>query len=191
MPEVNAAAARREDSMGTFLYRAMGAAALNAGMYETLEADQRVTRQALLVVLLSSVAAGIGSIGWSGFDANTLIRFAAVALITWFAWALLILQIGGRYLAESGTRTNLGELLRTIGFAASPGVLQILGVMSAITIPVFIVSWIWMFAAMVIAVRQALDFRTTGRALLVCAVALSLPLALVIIGGWFFGPTAG
>lgn len=177
--------------MGTFLYRAMGAAALNASMYETLEADPGVTRQALLVVLLASVAAGIGSIGWSGVDANVLIRFIVVALITWFAWALLILQIGGRYLAESGTRTNLGELLRTIGFAASPGVLQILGVMSAITIPVFVVSWIWMFAAMVVAVRQALDFRTTGRALLVCAVALSLPLALVIIGGWFFGPTAG
>lgn len=177
--------------MGTFLYRAMGAAALNASMYETLEADQRVTRQALLVVLLASVSAGIGSIGWSGFDVNILLRFAAVALVTWFTWALLILQIGGRFLAVSGTRTNLGELLRTIGFAASPGVLQILGVMSAITIPVFIATWIWMFAAMVIAVRQALDFKTTGRALLVCAVALSLPLALVIIGGWFFGPTAG
>ena len=78
------------------------------------------------------------------------------------------------------TRTTYSELLRTIGFAASPGVLQVLAAIRPIAVPVLVISWIWMFAAMVVAVRQALDFRTTAHAIAVCLATLGVVLATVI-----------
>ena len=57
-------------------------------------------------------------------------------------------------------------------FAASPGLLQVFALFPSLTLPVFVGTWIWMLAAMVVAVRQALDYSSTLRALVVCALAL-------------------
>src|SRR6187402_1591483 len=110
--------------MSTFLYRLMGATMLDAGMYETIEADRTATRQAFLVVIGASFAAGIGASGFGGPTRMTLLLAAASALVAWLAWAVLIQRIGGLHLPERGTRVTLGELLRTLGFAAAPGWLQ-------------------------------------------------------------------
>src|SRR5262245_30406669 len=110
--------------MGTFLYRVMGAAILDAGMYETIEADRRATRQAMAVVLLASLAAGLGIVGLDGPNYLLILGFAGAALVAWMGWATLIQQLGGMALPERGTRVTLGEILRTLGFAASPGWLQ-------------------------------------------------------------------
>jgi hypothetical protein len=160
--------------MGAFAYRLMGAAVLDASTYEALEADRRATLQAFIVVGLSSLAAGFGAGGWDGPRAATLIGVTAIALITWIAWVFLILEVGNRLLPERRTRTNTLELLRTIGFAAAPGFLQVFALFPSITVPVFIGTWLWMLAAMVVAVRQALDYSSTRRALVVCAIALCL-----------------
>ena len=169
------------NSLGMLIYRAMGAAMLDRSMYEGIEHDPRATGQALTVVLASSVAAGIGGGGWSGPRPVTLLLIAGVALASWLAWAIMIQQIGGRFLAEPQTRVDLGELLRTIGFAASPGLLQVLAWIPTITTAVFIASWVWMLVAMTVAVRQALDFKTFGHALAVCAVALAIVLGLAFL----------
>jgi len=54
--------------MTTFLQRLMGAAVLDATTYEGIEADRSLTGQAMLVVLLSALAAGIAlvvcGVGW-------------------------------------------------------------------------------------------------------------------------------
>jgi hypothetical protein len=162
-------------------YRAMGAAVLDRSMYEGIEHDPRATGQATVVVLASSVAAGIGASGWSGPRPLVLVLFAALALVAWLAWAVMIQQIGGRFLAEPQTRVDLAELLRTTGFAAAPGVLQVFAWFPTITVAVFVVCWIWMLVAMTVAVRQALDFRTFGHALAVCATALAIVLALAFL----------
>jgi hypothetical protein len=177
-------------AMGPVTYRALGAAVLDRSVYEGIEHDPAATRQALLVVIGSSLAAGIGASGWSGPRPLSLVAVAALSLVSWLAWALIIQQIGGRYLAESETHVDLRELLRTIGFAASPGFLQVFAWIPSVTTSVFIVSWVWMFAAMTVAVRQALDFRSLGRALAVCGLALGLVLAMAIIFGLLFGPAA-
>ena len=163
--------------MSTLAYRAMGAAALDASTYEVVEFERPATRQALIIVLLSSLAAGVGAGSWDGPNVVTLAIVSGIALLSWLGWAALILFVGGTVFGERTTRVHFGELVRTIGFAATPGLIQVFGLIPEVRRPVFIVSWIWMLAAMVVAVRQALDYRSTWRALGVCVITLAVALS--------------
>jgi hypothetical protein len=173
----------------TFTQRLIGALALDAAVYEDVEADRSATGQALLVVLVSSLAAGIGSRGLVGTSFQGILFISILALMAWATWAFVTLQIGGRLLPEPQTSVDVGELLRTTGFAATPGLFRILGIMPAATIPVFAISAIWMLAAMIVAVRQALDYQSTGRAIAVCVLGWALAIAIAVALGLFFGPT--
>jgi hypothetical protein len=175
--------------IGTFIYRVIGAALLDGSVYEDVEADRRAAPQATAVVLLASLAPVVGLSGVFGFQSDALLRVAALSIVTWVAWAVLMFQIGTRVFPEPQTRTSLGELLRTTGFAAAPGLLQVFAVLPGMMMPVFVGTWIWMIAAMVVGVRHALDYRSTPRALLVCLTAAGLAGAMVMIFGTFFGPT--
>ncbi len=175
--------------MGEFLYRLMGAAMLDPGTYENVEADRRFTAHAVVTVLLSSIAAGIGAAGWFGLHLPTLMLVSGIALVTWVAWAMLMFQIGTHVLPGPETAATLGELLRTTGIAAAPGLLLVFATLPRMTLPVFVGAILWMFAAMVIAVRHALDYDSTGRALAVCGIAASLSVAMALMIGLFFGPT--
>jgi hypothetical protein len=176
--------------MKTFLYRVMGAAMLDAGTYEQIEAAGRSTIQAVIVVVLAAIAAGIGGgirekIGTFGF-----VEITGLALITWIAWAVLTLQIGTRVLPEQQTHSDTGELLRTIGFAAAPGWLQVFGIIQGATRPVFVITGLWMFAAMVVAIRHALDYSSVGRAIAVCFVGAVVIRAFAFGLGLMLGSTA-
>ena len=93
--------------MGTFAYRVMGAALLDRGVYEGIEHDHGANLQALGVVVLSSVAAGLGAGGLYGARPATFVLFTALALTTWLAWAMLMFQFGTRIFPEPQTRTTL------------------------------------------------------------------------------------
>ena len=137
-------------------------------LYEEVEADTGAMGQAVIVVVLASLAAGIGSItmgGLSGVIFGTL-----AALIGWYIWAYLTYYIGVKFLPEEQTESDPGELLRTIGFASSPGLIRVLGIIPGLTGIVFFIASIWMLTAMVIAVRQALDYQSTWRAVGVCVI---------------------
>jgi hypothetical protein len=164
--------------MGLYFYRAMGAATLDAGMYEGIEADRTVTGQAALTVLLSSLATGLGASAWFGIGPVQLLTVTAIALVTWVAWAMLIYQIGSRLLPERETHSDLGELLRTTGFAASPGLFQVLGAIPPGAGFVFAITTVWMLAAMVVGVKHALDYQSTVRAIVVCLIAAALCLVV-------------
>ena len=170
-----------------FLRRLIGAAALDAGTYEEVEADQSATVQAMLVVLMSSLAGGIGAHGYGENTVTNVIFMSILSLLLWAAWALVTFEVGVRLLPGSETRADVGQLLRTIGFAATPGLLRVMGIMEAITLPVLLVSWIWMLFAMIVAVRQALDYRSTGRAVAVCIVGWILAVAIILVTGVLFG----
>lgn len=170
-------------SMG---YRMIGALLLDRLTYESVERERPTTGQAVGVVLLSSLAAGIGAAGWAGPRLITLLTVAAVALFTWLAWAGLIQYVGGLVMPERQTKVDYGELVRTTGFAATPGLLQVFALFTPIATPVFIASWVWIIAAMVVAVRQALDFSSTWRALAVCIVTLAVVLATTLAVGLVF-----
>lgn len=151
----------------TFPQRAIGAARLEVPVFEEVEADRAATSQALLVVVLSSLAAGVGLSGV--YNAPVLHR-VMLALLLWVFWAISTYVVGVYLMPEPQTQSNVGELLRTIGFAASPGILRIFGIVPVIGGTIYVVSTVWMLVAMVVAIRQALDYRSTWRAALVCVI---------------------
>ena len=129
----------------TFLRRVAGAALLDPGTYEDIEADRTATPQAIAVVLLSSLAAGIGLNGARGATA-ALTFFAltsGLALGTWALFALITLQAGSRLLPSPQTDVDLGELLRTLGFAAAPGLLQVFALVSPAPILTAAFAFAW------------------------------------------------
>jgi hypothetical protein len=146
----------------------MRAAKLDADLYEEVEADRNAMGQAMGVVLLASLAAGIGNLARGG--AMGLVVGVLSALLGWCIWAYLTYFIGAKLLPEPQTRSTPGELLRTLGFASAPGLLRLLGVIPGLTGAVFLAAAVWMLIAMVIAVRQALNYTSTARAVGVCAV---------------------
>jgi hypothetical protein len=144
------------------------AAKLDVNLYEEVEADKQTMGQAMGVVILASLAAGIGSVATTGISGLLLGTLAA--LVGWFIWAFITFYVGTKLLPEPQTEADYGELLRTTGFSSSPGVLRILGVVPLLGTIIFVVCGIWMLVAMVIAVRQALDYKSTWRALGVCLI---------------------
>jgi hypothetical protein len=176
--------------LSRFVYRLMRAAALDPTLYEEVEADSTTTPQAAAAVVLASLAAGIGAGGWRGASLTTFALFSVVALLLWVAWALLVLRIGGRLLPEPQTNATAGQLLRTIGFAAAPGLLQIFAMFPNVTAIVFGVSAAWMLAAMVVAVRHALDYRSTAHAIGVCVLAWAITIGLPLTAAILFTRTA-
>jgi hypothetical protein len=148
--------------------RIVRASKLDVHLYEEVEADKGAMGQAMGVVVLSSVAAGIGSIGKGGLLG--ILIGAVFALIGWYVWAYLTYLIGTKVLPEPQTRADPGELLRTIGFSSSPGLIRVLGVIPGLAGVIFIAASVWMLVAMVVAVRQALDYKSTLRAIGVCAI---------------------
>lgn len=173
----------------TLLQRLIGAMALDRAIYEEVEADESATAQAFLVVVASSVAAGIGLRSPDTHTFASIVFLSMLALLTWMGWALLTFEIGTRLMPERTTKSDVGELLRTIGFAATPGLLRVLGVMPDVMVPVHLVATLWMLAAMVIAVQQALDYRSTTKAVAVCGLALVLSVSIAIVLGLVFGPS--
>ena len=172
----------------SFPIRLIGALALDPTIYEEVEADPRATGQAALVVLMSSVSAGIGALGWGYGSIRGILFISSLALISWAAWALVTFEIGSRLMPDPQTRGDVGELLRTIGFASAPGMLRVFGVVPGATIPAFVITAVWMLCAMVVAVRQALDYTSTARAIAVCALGWALAIAMAAGVGLFFSP---
>lgn len=168
--------------MSSFTDRMIGAAKLDPAIYEEVEADTGALGQALAVVLLSSLAAGIGSMLYLGFFAGLFLGTLS-ALLGWVVWAFLTWIIGTKLLPEAQTEADMGQLLRTIGFSAAPGMLRIFGIIPVIGGLIVLACNIWMLVAMVVAVRQALDYTSTWRAVGVCAIGFVI---LLVIQGLLF-----
>jgi hypothetical protein len=152
------------------------AAKLDVNLYEEVEADKGAMGQAMTVVIISSIAAGFGSIAKGGIGG--IFIGTITALIGWYVWAYVTYFIGTRLLPEPQTKADHGELLRTIGFSSSPGLIRVLGIIPGLTGIVFAVASIWMLVAMVIAVRQALDYTGTLRAIGVCVIGWIIQVVL-------------
>jgi hypothetical protein len=169
--------------MTGFVERMMGAARLDVRIYEEVEADRSAMAQAMGVVVLSSVAAGIGA---ARGGALALLMGTLAALLGWFIWAWVTWFIGTKVLPEPRTSADIGQLLRTTGFSASPGLLRILGVIPWVGNLIVLAASVWMLVAMVVAVRQALDYSGTGRAIGVCLLGFLVNVLLVFAVGFFF-----
>ncbi len=165
--------------MTSFKDRIIRAAKLDVNLYEEVEADKGALGQAMGVVILSSIAAGVGSSGVGGFVG--ILVGTIGALIGWYVWAYLAYFIGTKFFPEPQTKADHGELLRTVGFASSPGLIRVLGIIPGLRGIVFLFASIWMLVAMVIAVKQALDYRSTLRAVGVCMIGWVIQIIIIML----------
>ncbi len=165
--------------MASMVDRMIRAAKLDTQLYEEVEADKGALGQAMGVVVLASVAGGVGGGHLGGFSG--ILIGTVGALIAWFIWAALTYFIGTKILPEPTTRADVGELLRTTGFSSSPGLIRVLGLVPGITGIVFLVSGVWMLTAMIIAVRQALDYQSTFRAVGVCIIGWIVQIVVLLL----------
>lgn len=165
--------------------RLIGAAKLDVNIYEEVEADTSAIGQAMAVVAMASIAAGIGSLRDAGISG--LLMGTVGALVGWFIWAGLTYLIGTKMLPEPQTQADMGEMLRTIGFASSPGILRVLGLLPFVGPLVWVITSVWMLLTFVVAVRQALDYQSTARAVVVCLIGfvvnLAIAFGLTLVGG--------
>lgn len=164
-------------AQGDLVQRMLGAATLNIDTFEEVEADETATMQAAAVVAMVAVASAIGSVG----DGNTSIMLAPIVqIIGWLIWAGVTYLIGDKILGGTAT---WGELLRTLGFAQSPGLLYFLAVVPLLGGFIRLVVGIWMLVAGIIAIRQALDF-STGKAILTAVIGwFAMIIPAMILGG--------
>jgi hypothetical protein len=173
--------------VATFQQRVVGALRLEPQTFEEVERDPTATSQALLVVVLAAVSAGLASIT---AGAGMLFITLLAALVGWVIWALLTFVIGTKLLPEKDTHADLGQLLRVLGFAAAPGLLGVLGIIPLFGWVVRFVIWIWQLMATVVAVRQALDYTSTARAVLVCIIGWAVYMIVSLMFAMMFGGMA-
>ena len=156
--------------------RMIGAAKLDIAIYEEVEADTSATRQAMAVVVLVALATGIGTLG-SGGPVGLVVGIVA-GLGLWALWAWITYFVGTTLLKTAETEANWGQLARTLAFAQSPGVLKVFGFIPVLGPLVFAIASIWQLVAMVIAIRQALDYTSAWRAAGVAVIGF-IPYAVV------------
>jgi hypothetical protein len=170
----------------SLVQRMVGAAKLDVQMFEEVEADTSATRQALIVVIVVALATGLSAAIGQGLA--VLIPVVLFGLISWAVWAFIIYLIGTKLLPTSDTECDWGQVARTTGFAQTPGLLKIFGVVPIVGVPIAILAEIWRLVATVIAIRQALDYSSTLRAVAVVVLGFIpyifvMSFALSLIGG--------
>jgi hypothetical protein len=154
--------------MAQLVDRMVRAAKLDPTLFAEVEKDPDGLKDAMLVVVISSVAAGIGSLTFGG--PIGLVFGAVAALVGWFIWSLLSHLIGTAVLAEPQTKATMTEVMTVTGFAAAPGVFRVFGFIPLLGSLISLIASLWMLAAFVVAIRYVLDYSSTGRALGVCLI---------------------
>ena len=154
--------------LNLFITRIFRAIKIDIELYEEVEKDKKATVQAGIVVVLSSLAAGVGALqmGMSNF-----LLAPVMSLLSWYVWAYVIYFVGVKLLGDRKTKSSHGELLRTIGFSSAPGLIRVFGVTPELMTVTFIGSAFWMLACMVVAVKSALDYESMWKAFGVVVIA--------------------
>lgn len=163
--------------------RMLGAAQLKVATYEEVEHDGGATLQALLVVIIVTIASIVGGLLGDTEDID-IVRALGVGIVRgvagWAIWALVVWIIGSTILRTEHTEANWGQLARGMGFAQTPGILNVLAFISGIGLIIALVTFVWTFVGTLIAVRQSLDYSSTWRAFFVILLAL-IPVAILYI----------
>ena len=154
--------------ISNFVSRIFRAIKIDIDLYEEVEKDKSATVQAGIVVVLSSLAAGIGALQ---LGATNFFLAPVFSLISWYVWAYIIYFVGVKLFGGPSTKSNHGELLRTIGFSSAPGLIRVFGVTPDLMTVTFVGSAFWMLACMVVAVKSALDYESLWKAFGVVVVS--------------------
>ena len=172
------------------LGRMLGAARLNVQTYEDVEHDSGATLQALLVVVLVSIASVVGQL-IGGTDAGVgwiIVSGVIRGVVSWALWALFAWLIGATLLKTAQTEANWGQLARCTGFAQTPGILNVFFFIPILGAIIYLVALVWTITCMIVAVRQSLDYTSSLRAFFVILLAL---IPVFILNAIVFGLTGG
>ena len=164
--------------MASMFRRMAGAARLRAATYEEVEADKSATWQGILIAIVSTLAITVGD--YHNGDVDVPWRLVG-GLIGWLSWMFFVWLVGTKLVPEPETKSDLGELIRTTGFGMTPGLFRILGLLPVVGWLLVIAAWLWTLAASVVAVRQALDYRSLGRAIFVCVVGFAVQVLVMYL----------
>ena len=159
--------------------RMIAAARLDVDLYEEVEADTGATTQAMTVVVLVALAGGIGALGAGGGLLGLLMGVIS-GLASWAIWAYLTYVIGTKLLSTPETEATWGQLARTTGFAQSPGLFRVFAFVPVLGPVIVFATTVWQLSAMVVAVRQALDYKSTWRALGVVIIGFIIQAIVVM-----------
>ena len=161
------------------LARMLGAARLNVDTYEDVEKDKGATIQALIVVILVAISAGVGGVLSDEGDLVRGLAFGAIrGVLSWAVWALVAWIVGTTLLKTQETEADWGQLARGTGFAQTPGLLNVFVFVTAVGTAIVVVAFLWQLVCMVVAVRQSLDYTSTLRAIFVIVIAL-IPVVII------------
>jgi hypothetical protein len=165
--------------MATLPERMIGAMKADVKTFEEIEHDPNALGQAVAVIVIAALASLIGNMFRYGLGGGFTGLLAT--LIGYAVWTVIVVLIGTKVMPEPGTKADFAEGFRVIGFAASPGVFNLLAV---IPILGYLIGWvisIWMLVVMVIAVRTVLDYTSTARAVIVCLIGFCVYLLLYLM----------
>jgi hypothetical protein len=177
--------------MTLFFRRFIGALVLDASAFEEIEGDRHAAMQSVIVVMLVCAAGGLASLGLGLVGVSGFVTGAIISLGAWLVWAVVMTTLGTIAVPEAQTKSDLPELLRVLGFASAPGVFLALAAMRAVAPVVTAMVIAWAIAAAVIGVRQALDYRSTSRAILVCVTGGLLSFGVVFAALMIFSRSVG
>ena len=159
--------------------RMIGAMQADVKTFEEIEADPNAMTQAIIVIVIAGVASLIGNVFRTGIAGGILAL--VVSLASYALFSLLVFLIGTKVMPEPTTKANFNEAFRTIGFAAAPGVFNVLAIIPILGPLIGFLVAIWSLVIGVIAVRAVLDYSNTGRAIIVCLIAAVLCWVVVFI----------
>ena len=164
------------------LNRMIGAARLSVDTFEAVEHDRSATIQALVVVIVVAAISGIGSflIGKEVTLLDAVIFGAVRGVVAWAIWALVTWIVGATILKTPDTEADWGQLARVTGFAQTPGLLNILIFIPWVGWAIGLAAFLWQFVAMLVGIRQALDYTSTWRAFFVILISFIVVLMVVM-----------
>jgi len=145
-----------------FFNRVFRSIKIDPDVYDEVQKDKTATLSAAIVVVISSLAAGIAA---KQLGASSFIFAPILSLLSWFVWAYIVYFVGVKLFPDAKTKTTHAALLRAIGFSSAPGIIRVFGFTPELMTVTFIGSALWMLACMVVAVRQTLNFKSLWKAL--------------------------
>ncbi|MFW6136141.1 MAG: Yip1 family protein [Chloroflexota bacterium] len=144
--------------------RVIRAAMLDGAFFKEAEADISLNQEALMVVILVSLAGSIGTFiggvmgGEIGSALLGLIAALVTGVVTYYIWAYVTYFVGTKLF---NAEVDPGELLRVLGYASGPRALSILSFIPCVGWIVAFAGGVWSLIAGFIGAREALDLDTT------------------------------
>ena len=181
--QVDGQFARPAGPTRSFTDRMIGAARLDRTVYEEVEHDTTATTQAAIVIVIAAIASAIGGLsgGWQGALSGLI-----GALLGWVISSGFIYLVGTRLIPSDRVEADLGQVLRTQGFAAVPNFLLVVAAIPILGPLVALVVFVWYIITRIIGIQSSLE-TSVPRAIAIAIIAVILQAIVLAIIAAIFG----